>query len=81
MTPDAFDVRLSTFANRRADLATLAAFVREVGPSAFLTWARDHRRWTFVVAEVASEVCAKAPEAALEVARRIVDELVEDEEA
>lgn len=78
MALDPIDTRLGTLAQERADLSTLAAFVREVGSSAFLSWARDHRRWTFVVAEVASEVCAKPPEAALEIARRIVEELVEE---
>lgn len=78
MADDPFDTRLEVLAQTPAELAALAAFVREVGPSAFLSWARDHRRWTSTVAEVAAEVCAKPLEAALEVARRIVEELVGD---
>src|SRR5262249_53392699 len=29
-----------------------------------LQWARDDRRWSFVVAEASAEICAKPPEAA-----------------
>ena len=47
--------------------------------AAFLDWARDHRRWSFVVAEAAEVVCAKPREAAVFVAHAIVDELLEDE--
>jgi hypothetical protein len=47
--------------------------------SDFLEWARAHRRWSFIVAEAASEVCAKPPEAAAWVLHQIVDELLEDE--
>jgi hypothetical protein len=47
-------------------------------PTAFLAWARAHRRWSFVVAEASEAVCAKPPEAAAWVAHAIVEELVED---
>lgn len=49
--------------------------------TAFLAWARDHRRWRFVVAEAADEVCAKPPEAAAYVLHAIVDELLDDDDA
>jgi hypothetical protein len=48
---------------------------------AFLDWARDHRRWRFVVAEAADAVCAKPPEAAAWVAHQIVEELLEEDDA
>jgi len=44
----------------------------------FLDWARDHRRWRFVLAEAAEAVCAKPPEAAAWVAHAIIDELLEE---
>jgi hypothetical protein len=47
-------------------------------PAAFVAWARDHRRWTFAVAEAADEVCAKPREAATHVAVKILAELLED---
>lgn len=47
----------------------------------FVDWARDHRRWRFVVAEAAAAVCAKPPEAAAFILHGIVDELLEDDEA
>ena len=43
----------------------------------FVEWARGHRRWSFVVAEAAADVCAKPPEAAAFIAHAIVDELLE----
>lgn len=46
--------------------------------AAFLDWARDHRRWSFVVGEAAEVVCAKPREAAAFVAHAIVDELLEE---
>jgi hypothetical protein len=46
----------------------------------FLDWARDHKRWRFVVAEAAEAVCAKPPEAAAWVAHAIIDELLEDDD-
>ena len=46
----------------------------------FVEWARDHRRWRFVVAEASDAVCAKPPEAAAWVAHQIIEELLEDEE-
>lgn len=49
-------------------------------PAQFLAWARDHRRWRFVVAEAAEAVCAKPREAATWVAHAIVEELLEEEE-
>ena len=49
-----------------------------VQAAAFLDWARDHRRWSFVVAEAAEVVCSKPREAAVFVAHAIVDELLED---
>jgi hypothetical protein len=52
-----------------------------VGQAAlFVAWARQHRRWSFVVAEAAEAVCAKPAEAAAFVAHAIVDELLEDED-
>jgi hypothetical protein len=45
--------------------------------SEFLEWARRHRRWSFIVAEAADEVCAKPPEAAAWVLHQIVEELLE----
>jgi len=47
---------------------------------AFVEWARDHRRWSFVVAEAAEAVCAKPAEAAAFVLHGIVEELLEDED-
>ncbi len=44
----------------------------------FLTWAREHRRWSFIVAESAGEVCAKPPEVAAWVLHEIVEELLEE---
>jgi hypothetical protein len=44
----------------------------------FLEWARQHRRWSFIVAEAAAEVCAKPPEAAAWVLHQIVEELLEE---
>ena len=44
----------------------------------FLEWARQDRRWSFVVAEASAEVCAKPPEAAAWVLHQIVEELLED---
>jgi hypothetical protein len=44
----------------------------------FLAWARAHRRWSFVVAEAAEEVCAKPREAAIWVAHAAVEELLEE---
>ena len=46
----------------------------------FLAWAREDRRWRFVVAEASDAVCAKPPEAAAWVAHQIIEELLEDEE-
>ncbi len=43
----------------------------------FLDWAGAHPRWSFVVAEASSEVCAKPPEAAAWVLHEIVDELLD----
>jgi hypothetical protein len=53
-----------------------------VGPraDAFLAWAREHRRWRFVVAEAAEAVCAKPREAAAWVAHAIVEELLEEDD-
>jgi hypothetical protein len=47
---------------------------------AFVAWAREHRRWTFVVAEAAEAVCAKPPEAAAYVLHEIVEELLEEDD-
>jgi hypothetical protein len=47
----------------------------------FIAWARDHRRWSFIVAEAAEAVCAKPREAAAWVAHAIVQELLEGEPA
>lgn len=46
--------------------------------SEFLAWAREHRRWSFIVAEAAEEVCAKPPEAAAWVLHQIVEELLDE---
>ena len=46
--------------------------------SEFLDWAREHRRWSFIVAEAADEVCAKPPEAAAWVLHQIVEELLDE---
>ena len=48
--------------------------------AAFVEWARDHRRWRFVVAEAAEAVCAKPPEAAAFVLHGIVGELLDEDE-
>ena len=48
--------------------------------AAFVEWARDHRRWRFVVAEAAEAVCAKPAEAASFVLHGIVEELLEEDE-
>jgi len=45
----------------------------------FLAWAREHPRWSFVVAEAAEAVCAKPREAAVWVAHAIVEELLEED--
>ncbi len=58
--------------------ARAAAAVGEHG-AAFVEWAREHRRWRFVVAEAAEAVCAKPREAATWIAHAIVEELLEDE--
>lgn len=55
-----------------------AAVVADAAP--FVAWARAHRRWSFVVAEAADEVCAKAPEAAAYIAHAIVEELLADDD-
>jgi hypothetical protein len=44
----------------------------------FLDWARNHKRWSFIVAEAASEVCAKPPELAAWVLHQIIEELLEE---
>ena len=44
----------------------------------FLAWARDHKRWSFIVAESNEVVCAKPPEAAAWVLHEIIEELLED---
>lgn len=54
-----------------------AAVAPDAAP--FVAWARGHRRWSFVVAEAADEVCAKPPEAAAYIAHAIVEELLADE--
>jgi hypothetical protein len=53
--------------------ATAAAAV-EGCAAEFLDWARAHRRWSFIVAEASTEVCAKPPEAAAWVLHQIVEE-------
>ena len=45
----------------------------------FVEWAREHRRWRYVVAEAGETVCAKPREAAAWIAHAIVEELLEDE--
>ncbi|HEX4459656.1 MAG TPA: hypothetical protein VIA18_16875 [Polyangia bacterium] len=55
-----------------------AAVAPDAAP--FVAWARAHRRWSFVVAEAADEVCAKPPEAAAYIAHAIVEELLADED-
>jgi len=40
----------------------------------FLEWIREHRRWSFILAEAAAEVCAKPPEAAAWVLHEVVEE-------
>lgn len=46
----------------------------------FVEWARDHRRWRYVVAEAAEAVCAKPREAAAWILHAVVDEMLEDDE-
>lgn len=84
-TPEATIDRL--FAVARADRAgwardgwRLAAEAVAGRAAPFVEWARQHRRWTFVVAEAADAVCAKPPEAAAFIAHAIVDELLEEHE-
>jgi hypothetical protein len=55
-----------------------AASAVESGFGEFLEWARNHRRWSFVVAEASAEVCAKPPEAAAWVLHQIIEELLSD---
>jgi hypothetical protein len=82
-----FDVRLDELvAEARRDRAAWerdgwARAAQAFGESAttFLAWAREHRRWSFVVAEAREAVCAKPREAAAWVAHAIVEELLEDE--
>ncbi|HXU70728.1 MAG TPA: hypothetical protein VN947_15430 [Polyangia bacterium] len=46
----------------------------------FVEWARDHRRWRYVVAEAGEVVCAKPREAAAWILHAIVEELLEEGE-
>ena len=47
---------------------------------AFVDWARDHRRWRFVVAEAAEAVCAKPREAASWILHAIIDDLLDEDD-
>lgn len=65
--------------------ATLAAETLDEDASAFLAWARHDPWWTLVVAECATQVCAKPAEAAVFVLveglrQRLVDDGILDEE-
>jgi hypothetical protein len=55
-----------------------AATAVEGRAAEFLEWARNHKRWSFIVAEASAEVCAKPPEAAAWVLHQIEDELLEE---
>ena len=46
----------------------------------FVEWAREHRRWRYVVAEAGETVCAKPREAAAWIAHAIVEELLEEDD-
>ena len=46
----------------------------------FVEWARDHRRWRFVVAEAAEAVCAKPREAASWILHAIVEDLLDEDD-
>lgn len=84
--PDFEDTIAALAAAARADrdgwardgLSRAAAAVGDCAGE-FLDWARDHRRWSFVVAEAAEVVCAKPREAAVFIAHAIVDELLEED--
>jgi hypothetical protein len=55
-----------------------AATALEGRADEFLQWARNDKRWSFVVAEASVELCAKPPEAAAWVLHQIVEELLEE---
>jgi hypothetical protein len=74
-------------ARARADRAgwqrdgwTRAAEAVDAQAAPFVEWARDHRRWRYVVAEAGETVCAKPREAAAWIAHAIVEELLEEAE-
>jgi hypothetical protein len=54
------------------------AIVVEGRADELLQWARNDKRWSFVVAEASTEICAKPPEAAAWVLHQIVEELLEE---
>ena len=85
MSFDALVERLA--ARARADRAAWAAdgWARAAegvaGQEApFVEWARDHRRWRFVVAEAAEAVCAKPREAASWILHAIVEDLLDEDD-
>ena len=46
----------------------------------FVEWARDHRRWRYVVAEAAEAVCAKPREAASWILHAVVEDLLDEDD-
>jgi hypothetical protein len=76
----AAEARADRAAWARDGWARVAGAVGGDAAAAFVDWAREHRRWRFVVAEAAEAVCAKPPEAAAFVLHGIVDELLEEDE-
>ena len=85
---DSFDASSRAWASPRAPIATVwqrdgwarvaDAVAGEEG--AFVDWARDHRRWRFVVAEAAEAVCAKPREAASWILHAIIDDLLDEDD-
>jgi hypothetical protein len=55
--------------NAAVQTAIPAAIRRTGPPEELLSWAADHRRWRFAVAEASEEVCAKPTEAAVVVVK------------
>jgi len=68
--------RVSTVKWESAAVETaIPAAIRRTGPpEELLSWAADHRRWRFALAEASEEVCAKPTEAAVVVVRTILAE-------
>ena len=71
----AAEARADRDAWERQGWARCSAAVSPVAAE-FLEWVREHRRWSFILAEAAAEVCAKPPEAAAWVLHEAIEELL-----